>query len=369
MKFTILLISHNATRTGAPILLLNLADILIKKGYTLNFLLKYGGPLEHEFIKRGKTFIAHKSPTSIIERIKNRLKLFPHFNLKLPYTKYEAIISNTITNGDILEEIRKMFSGPIICYIHELKMAALNFTNTIDLKKLITATDLYAVPSEAVKQHLKTDFNIPDSLIYPLNYYQKKKLISKNIKSGKQLIVGGLGTIDWRKSPDLFIQTAALLFNENPDVEISFLWQGAHIFDLAFKQLTYDLEKSGLNKKITILGSKDETDSFYENIDILFLTSREDPYPLVVLEAAAYSIPTICFSNTGGAVEFITNSKGGKVVNYLNVKAAADAIMHYYKFPEDRIKDGINAFNYQEKTHQNEELILKQFENIIAKNA
>ena len=45
-------------------------------------------------------------------------------------------------------------------------------------------------------------------------------------------------------------------------------------------------------------------------VDIHLLLSREDPYPLVVLEAASVGIPTVCVSGGGGRSEFIEKDAG-----------------------------------------------------------
>lgn len=51
LKRKIMLISHDATRTGGPILFINLADVLLNNGYIIDFIVKYDGPLETEFTK------------------------------------------------------------------------------------------------------------------------------------------------------------------------------------------------------------------------------------------------------------------------------------------------------------------------------
>jgi glycosyltransferase involved in cell wall biosynthesis len=59
--------------------------------------------------------------------------------------------------------------------------------------------------------------------------------------------------------------------------------------------------------------------------DVFTLTSREDPYPAVVLEAAALGKPIVCFQQSGGAPEFVEGDCGF-VVPYLDVEAMAGRI-------------------------------------------
>ena len=49
----------------------------------------------------------------------------------------------------------------------------------------------------------------------------------------------------------------------------------------------------------------------YAAMDVFALTSREDPFPLVMLEAGGHGLPTVCFAGAGGAEEFAGPAPGG----------------------------------------------------------
>jgi glycosyltransferase involved in cell wall biosynthesis len=67
-------------------------------------------------------------------------------------------------------------------------------------------------------------------------------------------------------------------------------------------------------------------------MDALALTSREDPFPLVMLEAAAHGVPTVCFADSGGGVEFV-GSDAGLVAPYLDVAGFAEGILKLHERP------------------------------------
>ena len=73
--------------------------------------------------------------------------------------------------------------------------------------------------------------------------------------------------------------------------------------------------------------------------DIFALTSREDPYPLVVLEAALLQKPMVCFENAGGAQDLI-ETDAGIIVPYLSLNAMANAIVSIKENPECRLQMG-----------------------------
>src|SRR5262249_48407495 len=70
--------------------------------------------------------------------------------------------------------------------------------------------------------------------------------------------------------------------------------------------------------------------------------SREDPFPLVCLEAAALGVPVVCFEGAGGIREFVEND-AGFVVPYLDVRGAADAIVALARSRELRNRLGARA--------------------------
>jgi glycosyltransferase involved in cell wall biosynthesis len=56
------------------------------------------------------------------------------------------------------------------------------------------------------------------------------------------------------------------------------------------------------------------------------LPSREDPYPLVCLEAACHGKPIVCFDGAGGMPEFVRED-AGRVVPYLDAAQAGRGIV------------------------------------------
>jgi glycosyltransferase involved in cell wall biosynthesis len=77
-------------------------------------------------------------------------------------------------------------------------------------------------------------------------------------------------------------------------------------------------------------------------MDVFALPSREDPFPLVMLEAATHGLPTVCFAQAGGAPEFV-GADAGVVVPYLDVDAFAAACAALRDDPARRTALGLEA--------------------------
>jgi len=81
--------------------------------------------------------------------------------------------------------------------------------------------------------------------------------------------------------------------------------------------------------------------------DIFVLPSREDPFPLVVLEAMALGKPTVLFSDAGGIQEAVQDA--GVAIPDFNVDIFTDAVERLVVNPTEREMMGTKAARYQEK--------------------
>jgi glycosyltransferase involved in cell wall biosynthesis len=149
-----------------------------------------------------------------------------------------------------------------------------------------------------------------------------------------------------------------------PDAKLSFTWKGVAAASAAYEHLMQDIRNAGLQQVVELAPANADMASFYASIDLFLLTSREDPYPLVVLEAASYGKPTICFEGAGGAVEFVAHD-AGTVVPFVSVEEMAQAIARYYRNRTILYSQGSNARQAVKDLHQNETYLMNQFTEAI----
>jgi glycosyltransferase involved in cell wall biosynthesis len=129
-------------------------------------------------------------------------------------------------------------------------------------------------------------------------------------------------------------------------------------------QIRNDINKANLEDVVRFIPSDNDMDSFYKEIDVFLLVSREDPYPLVVLEAASYNRPIICFDNAGGAPEFVQDD-AGTVVEFLDIIGLANAVDTYQKNPDLVKQQGNIAKERVQKKHKDKNLVLAQLNQIL----
>jgi glycosyltransferase involved in cell wall biosynthesis len=146
------------------------------------------------------------------------------------------------------------------------------------------------------------------------------------LKRNKHLIFGcGVG-MPFRKGADLFIELAAILRRGGRD-DFHFYWLGWLEKDYcdsqygSWPECLQRLAESELSDYVTFFITKENPREYLRAGDVFVLTSREEPFGMVALEAADAGLPVVCFANAG-ASDFV-GEDAGFVVPDLDVRAMA----------------------------------------------
>lgn len=342
----ILFIGHDAHRNGAPIVLLHILRNL-KKTYEINFsiVLKNGGVLENEYRNISNTYIWNSEDRSkILELVKQE--------------NFDIIFANTCCSCEVLIELKKHTKAKAILMVHELEnvirdYCGINFFN--ESKNLV---DQYIAVSEMTKQNLIENHDIPDSkisIIYegiPSIDYQKIYLTTdirqKLGLSADDFVVVGCGTSDWRKGYDLFIDLANVT-NKLSDSPIYFIWVGSLMENS--KKISRDINNLGLEKLVFFVGEKTNVSDYMLSSDIFALTSREDPFPLVCLEASSFGKPVICFEKSGGMPELVSQIDSTLVLPHLDIESFSKKIIELKENANNRLELGNKFKEYMIANH------------------
>ncbi|MDW7695819.1 glycosyltransferase family 4 protein [Flammeovirgaceae bacterium SG7u.111] len=338
---SILIIGHEASLSGAPKSLLYFAKWLkTNKQYTIYFILQRGGELLDEYEKIGSVFIWNRNyeDKKLLERLLNRLYDYEQkrkekflFGIK---NEIDTIYCNTCTNGEIIESVKNIISKPLITRIPELEYVIRLFKTLGKVKNTFEQSDAIIAVAEAVKTNLIANHQVPASKIHvcygaippPKPISQNKSSLKKSLGiSEHDFVIGGCGSLIWRKGYDLFIQTAKLAKDLHPTANFKFLWVGGKENSNAMLEAQRELELLELVDRVIFQPSIPNVEDYYQLMDVFFMTSREDPFPLVNLEAASFGLPIICFDKSGGSTEFV-NEEIGFVAPYEDLEFVVDKI-------------------------------------------
>ncbi|MFM9911833.1 MAG: glycosyltransferase [Chitinophagaceae bacterium] len=327
----ILFVSHEASRSGAPLILLGIIKEFRKQSaIPFYILIMEDGPLTSEFKLLGETYVwRKKQPAYLPSFLRKIISLFYRLSLYIrgPYIlfklkKIPLVFLNTISNGHIHKKLA-LFNPIFICYVHEMNYTINIVTNQSVLKFTLKNTHLFLAGSTAVKNNLIKTHGVPAEKI-EVHYSsleitsREKTSYSAAIRSFKAsnaipenaIVIGVASSGEWRKGLDLFFPLIAMYFSLHPGSNVFFIWKGyKSVGNSTFYEM-YDLNQLGYANQVALIPHGGGSIECIAAYDIHLLLSREDPYPLVVLEAASFGVPTICFENAGGTVEFVENDCG-----------------------------------------------------------
>lgn len=380
-KEKIFFISHDSSQTGAPILLLRLIELLCKYDkYDIELLLVRGGVLENKFrlllpVTTLKSHIYGKTRNivrRVFEYLRYRIRLYKVINRT---REFDLVFNNTIANGKILRQI-KTKGTPVISYIHELDSVINEFNRFGEANRTIQFSDLVVCPSRAVADNLikkydlsseKTDFLpyfISNDRANKISEEEKNTWLNRlGIPSGK-FYVGGMGTATYRKGIDLFAEVCRKVVSI--DQEICFVWIGDFVDAATKEKMEADANDLFKSNSFFLTGALPMNTANPGFLDIFFLSSREDPYPLVVLEAARMKIPTLYFKNTGGIQEFIEPDAGWGI-DSIDTSLAAEKIVALKNNRNEINTRGNLAFLKLCRMHADENRVFSEFDRIVKK--
>ena len=343
----ILFVSHEAMPTGAPYLLLHLLRWL-RDNSTLDFkiALMKTGPLLAKFAELAPVVVFERPADSFLgfaaEHIRPyRLRgMLDRATLRrsLGGDRLALVYSNTLVNGKLLASLPDQLC-PVISHVHELDYVLRRSTTPAHLHYTLSRTSQFIAGSGMVARNLAERHAVPAKRIEIVHeFIPGAELNAVELgKAGERVraelgiaqqafVAGAAGTVDWRKGYDLFVPLALSVLRTGRDTDMHFVWVGSAWDRHIPVEIAYDLQKLGLEKRVHFVGHRDNYLEYLSMFDALCLTSREDPFPLVVLEAAALGKPIICFAEGGGAPEFVEDDCGF-VVPYLDVPTMAARLL------------------------------------------
>ncbi|WP_434596525.1 glycosyltransferase [Pseudomonas sp. R4-76] len=335
---TILVVSHEASRSGAPILALDLVQRLSAR-YNVVVLLLGEGPLLSAFQEAAVVLVKGLRIKGNSEYSGQVVELLSKkFNFKF------ALV-NSLESNIILKPLARNFI-PSIYLIHEFASsypsskallsdailwaeklvfsAALTLDNAIEsLPELKLAAPLIMPQGRCVlpeQQHTeRQSLEASESL---------RELIRPEGDTERKFVVLGAGYVTFRKGVDLFIQCAIKAMRGPGGGTFRFVWIGRgydpQLEDGYSVYLADQIKRSGLQDRFLMLGETSNINAAYSEADALFISSRLDPLPNVAIDALTMRIPVVCFDKASGIADFLDTCglHEACVADYLDVDSA-----------------------------------------------
>ena len=333
---SIVVVSHDAYFHGAQRLALALVRTLSQSlGYDVDVLLCGGGPLTTDFEQVGRVheFSAAGSTLEARQRIARDL-----FNRGARL----ALCNTSVVGGTV--EILKQAGFRIVSMIHELPGLIGQYGLESSIASIARHADRVVFPARIVRDPFidLTGMPIekavvrPQGLLAPNRFADERETARYEIRtllglSPDARIVLAVGFADRRKGLDLFVEVGLELTERRQDT--FFVWVGHHDAG-AFSEARARITEAGRDSRFFFPGLVENPDAFFAGADAYLMTSREDPFPLVVLDALDARVPVIGFDGGGGFVELLQRDCG-VLVPYLDTMAMAEALFRLLQDPTE----------------------------------
>jgi glycosyltransferase involved in cell wall biosynthesis len=349
---TILIVSHQASRTGAPILAYNIAKRLAQK-YNIVTLILLPGELIADFDIYSAAVVG---PAAIngewlypdgIDPIEAKY-IVKHLLANYPIS---FAIVNSIDSRAMLQPLTLSFV-PTVTLVHEFPDdltrdgrpagamgRALDWTTQIvfSSKCAADAARVDYPDLEGRRTHILPQG--PSELPprgNPVSRQQQASTLYNAMRppgAEQHIVVLGCGTIFARKGVDLFFACAARVAALQTEKTVRFIWIGQRLPKSMqsnyFDRLARQIRRAGVADRAIILDEVTDLEPAYASADMLFVSSRIDALPNIAIDCALRGLPIVCFDDTGGVPELLKSDDATKigVVPYLDIDAAAAVIV------------------------------------------
>lgn len=384
----VLYISHASTLSGAPISFLGLMRyIQAHRDWEARIWVRMrGGPLDdYEVIAPASVYYEHCLPgtaapesgpgfgelmQTLFEygtkrctraRLRQTVQCFfrPELTPQDRQKEYEArlireirawrpdlIYSNTAVNGDVIRAL-DLPHVPVLVHVRELA-TSFDLLSPLQLEEFRARPVFYFAVSQAVRDYLASEQGIPPEKIALAPDAIEGDAILALAEAGDvnaglcpheegDILIGGMGFLNARKGPDLFVEAARLILDAVPEARFVWLGEGPDLAELKERSRTL-----GIGDRVHFTGLIRNPYPYLKALDFILMTSRDDPFPRVNLEGALFRKPMICFVPSGGSREFAEDDCG-MVVPDFDVTAMAARAIDLARDPALRARLGENA--------------------------
>lgn len=334
MQKNILLYVPTLEGGGAEKVFIQLATYFINNGYDVWLITAYGNAyknIQHKSLKILRVFpkkpSKNKSLNSILRLIVMPVFLAIHIVKIKPLYFLTAVLEANIL-GNIAHFLSFSKSKFVIRQAGELENETHPGSLAMFLKWAFNRSSLIIANSEGTKS---TILNFYKNIIFKVKVignpiYEEKELIEN--RSSKESFLLAVGRLEPQKDYPTMLKAFSMVSNSF-DINLKIAGDGSLRED--FKSLTKHLE---IEEKVHFLGFKEDLDTYYSNCTALILSSHNEAFGNVIVEAMAFGKPIIS-TKCAGPKDIINNKHLGELCEIKNPKELSKAISKVIQHPEN----------------------------------
>ncbi|MFC7724024.1 glycosyltransferase family 4 protein [Nocardioides sp. GCM10028917] len=334
--------SHEASRTGAPRIAALVARGLVGQGHDVRMVSQRPGPLLRDFGDVAPVRVPPlwrvlrrlwSRPGPIRSRVAGLLEVAVAV-VVVAVHRPDLVYANSTSSAGYVRAAN-LLRRPAVLHVHESGEVLRVFLDRVGIDglpggrvRLVACSPSVAdalVALGAPREDVDLLLSIPDatrvlgaaSALSP----------SPSESTARPVVVGCVGAVEHRKGVDLWLQVARLLVCSAPPGSLRFVWVG-------------DGEPPAVAATIAgveFTGHSADPSAAMAGFDIMTLPSRDDPFPLVVMEAMLLGKPVVAF-DVGGVAHQLGDA--GVLVPREDVESFAREVERLVADAERRLRLG-----------------------------
>lgn len=321
----ILLVTHDCHPHGAQFLSLEMGRELSGMGFELAIVALSGGKLQEEFAQLAPFIDAENATPDELNDFLRRFNKGGNANA----------ITSTVVCGTIVASL-KAHGYRVLSLIHELSGVIRAMKQEKNAAAIAEHADKLVFPAAIVRDQYTAIAPVSNqkTLIRPQGLLRKNPYRGRATEAQREVcrrhrlpentrIVLNIAYLDHRKGADLFVEIANCVLQKRQD--IAFIWVGHAEREMEVRAQRR-IAELGIQEKVILAGFDPDPRVYYAAATAYALTSREDPFPNVVLESTAVGVPVVAFSDTTGAADFILE-KGGRLARHIDTDDFAKQLL------------------------------------------
>jgi glycosyltransferase involved in cell wall biosynthesis len=156
----------------------------------------------------------------------------------------------------------------------------------------------------------------------------------KEFTLNEEVVVLNIGRLHVQKGHTFLIEGAKKVLERESDVKFWIAGEGGER-----KKLSEEIERRGLQGKVSLLGYREDVSKLLAAADIFILTSLWEGFPYTILEAMSAGLPVVS-TDVGGVAEAVEHQQTGLLVPPKEPRLLADALLYLIEYPEERKRMG-----------------------------
>jgi glycosyltransferase involved in cell wall biosynthesis len=334
-RVRLLFTSHEASRSGAPAIILSLIRGFAEHGQAECItIMDRGGELLPEFKRHSHVMVMSQSVLDVGPQADVHDRDIAGLMELLGDNRPVVAFVNSAESRHIGQRLAR-YGIPVISLIHETP----SYYPIEDFDLIYRSSRRVVFPSAYIDETARGHCPYPEGLAVvrgqgllrpgfgQLDREQARRKVFQELGLGSEsALVIGCGAVNFRKGADLFLSTAAALdkrLQDKPGARpVFFCWLGS---GPDYDDLQREVERSKMGHAIRFAGPRPDVERYFVAGDVFALTSRSDPYPCVVHEAMAAGMPVVGFEGGGGAAELFSPD-AGEAVAFGDTESMAETI-------------------------------------------